>query len=562
VRLDLDLGSDVSLGSTTGPAVILSPDGTRLVFVSQGADGTRRLFTRRLDQPKATRLSGTEGAYAPFFSPDGQWVGFFAQGRLKKTRIDGGEPISLCDAPQGRGASWGEDGNIIAALDTLVGLSQVPSEGGKPVSVTNLSLGQVTHRWPQVLPGGKAALFNASRTPGNNDSGIAVVSLKDRRTKNLIEHAGMFPRYLPNGHLVYVTKGMLVAVPFDPQRLEVRGTATPLEKVSINLPLGFAQLDLSQSGTLAFRTGGLEGLSTIQWLDGAGKTEAIESEPASYQYPRVSPDGLRLAYTANQGSSSGLWIYDWQRGRKTRLISEIMAAYPLWSSDGRFVVFQAVGGMFWMQADGAGKPQPLIQSTNTQLPSSFNPDGTRLVFSELTPDGGAEIRTVPVESRSGQMRAGEPQFFLKTPTVQTFAAFSPDGRWLAYADTEAGTYEVYVRAFPDKGSQVQISNVGGTMPVWSRNGHELFYRAVDNRIMVANYTVKGETFVADKPQVWSGKQLANVGLGGNFDLAPDGKRFVVLMPVESLEPRETQNHVTLVVNFFDEVRRRVAAQGK
>jgi serine/threonine-protein kinase len=160
------------------------------------------------------------------------------------------------------------------------------------------------------------------------------------------------------------------------------------------------------------------------------------------------------------------------------------------------------------------------------------------------------------------MRAGEPQFFLKTPTVQNFAAFSPDGRWLAYADTEAGSYEVYVRAFPDNGAQVQISNAGGVIPVWSRNGHELFYRTVDNRIMVTNYTVKGETFVADKPRVWSGKQLANVGLGGNFDLAPDGKRFVVLMPAESPEPREAQNHVTLVVNFFDEIRRRVAAQGK
>ena len=197
-----------------------------------------------------------------------------------------------------------------------------------------------------------------------------------------------------------------------------------------------------------------------------------------------------------------------------------------------------------------------------QLPTSFTPNGTRLVFSEMAPGTGAEIRTVPVESGSGQMRAGEPQFFLKTPTLQTFAAFSPDGRWLAYADAEAGSYEVYVRAFPDNGAQVQISNAGGTSPVWSRNGHELFYSAEDRRIMVANYTVKGESFVADKPRVWSGKQLANVGLAANFDLAPDGNRVVALMPAESPERRENQGHVTLVVNFFDEVRRRVAAQGK
>ena len=152
--------------------------------------------------------------------------------------------------------------------------------------------------------------------------------------------------------------------------------------------------------------------------------------------------------------------------------------------------------------------------------------------------------------------------FLKTSTVNNFAAFSPDGRWLAYADAEAGKYEVYVRAFPDNGTKVQISNAGGVMPVWSRNEQELSYRTEDQRIMVANYTMKGGSFVAEKPRVWFGKQLASTRLGVNLDLAPDGKRFVVLMPAESSEPREAQNHVRIVVNFFDEVRRRVAAQGK
>ena len=172
VRLDLDLGSDVVLGSSVGPSVILSPDGARLVFVSQGRDGVRRLFTRRLEQPEATQLSGSEGASAPFFSPDGQWGGFFAQGKLKKTRIDGGEPISLCDAPFGRGGSWGEDGRIIAALDTLTPLSLVPSEGGTPLPVTELGLGENTHRWPQILPGGKNVLFSASTGYGDMDRPI------------------------------------------------------------------------------------------------------------------------------------------------------------------------------------------------------------------------------------------------------------------------------------------------------------------------------------------------------------------------------------------------------
>jgi dipeptidyl aminopeptidase/acylaminoacyl peptidase len=185
-----------------------------------------------------------------------------------------------------------------------------------------------------------------------------------------------------------------------------------------------------------------------------------------------------------------------------------------------------------------------------------------LVFSEQTPGAGAEIRTLPVESGSSQMRAGEPQLFLKTSAVLTFPAFSPDGRLLAYANAQGGSYQVYVRAFPDQGGQVQVSNTGGNMPMWSPNGHELFYRTEDQRIMVANYTVKARTFVADKPRVWFGKQLANIGLAVNLHLAPDGKRFIVLMPAESPEPLETQSHVKIAVNFFDEVRRRVAAQGK
>jgi serine/threonine protein kinase/Tol biopolymer transport system component len=564
VRLDLDLGPDVSLGSGIGPAVILSPDGTLLVFVVQGKDGTRRLFTRRLDSPKATPLAKTEGAYVPFFSPDGQWVGFFAAGKLKKTRIDGGEPVSLCDAPAGRGASWGDDGNIIATLDTQAGLSRVPPEGGKAISITELGLGEVSHRWPHVLPGGKAVLFTVGAEYGNYDrGGIAVVSLKDHRTKIVLEHAGTYPQYLPSGHLVYITKGTLFAVPFDLDRLEVRDPATRLQEVSSDPNFGSAQIGFSRSGTIAYRSGRTEGLKTIQWVDGAGKTESLGIEPARYLFPRLSPDGSRLVVRVNQEAGTELWIYDLQRSSKTRLTTGTgLNSWPVWSTDGLYVIFQSAGGMFWTRADGAGKPQQLTGSKTLQFPNSFSPDGTRLAFSELTSGGGAEFRTVPVKSGSGQLRAEEAQLFLKTSTVNAFAAFSPDGRWLAYADAEAESYEVSVRAFPDKGTRVQISNAGGLDPRWSRNGHELFYRTLDQRIMVANYTVKGGTFVADKPRVWFGKPLANTGTAPNFDLAPDGKRFIVLMAAESPEPLETQSHVKIAVNFFDEVRLRVAAQGK
>jgi serine/threonine-protein kinase len=562
-RLDLDLGTDVSLAGDTGPAVALSPDGTRIVFASQDQSGVSRLFHRRLDQPRAVFISGTEGAAQPFFSPDGQWVGFFAEGKLKKTRIDGGEPVSLCDAPSGRGASWGEDGNIIAALSTDVGLSQVPSGGGNAVRVTELGPGEVCHRWPFVLPGGKFVLFTVSRQINNFDeAGVALLSLRDHSRKVLLEHAGMYPRYLPSGHLVFVTKGSLVAALFDEKRLRVTGAATRLEEVAADIPRGFAHVDFSTAGICALRTRGGQGFSTPQWLDGAGKTEPLGLEAARYHYLRLSPDGSRLAYVSTQRSNSDLFIYDWRRSIKTRLTNGRVILGPVWSPDGRFVVFAGAGGMFAAQTDGGGMLAQLTRSDHQQVPDAFSPDGRRLVFTEVTAEAKRQIRILPVYSDGGPMRAGEPQPVFEASSRPEDPSFSPDGRWLVYSNAEGGAYQIYVRAFPDTGRQVQISNAGGILPLWSPNGHELFYRTEDNRIMVANYTVKADAFVPDRPRLWYGKRIANIGNNWNLDLAPDGKRFVVLMPAEAPEARESQSHVTLVMNYFDEVRRRAAGRAK
>jgi serine/threonine-protein kinase len=560
-RLDLDLGAGVSLAGDAGSALTLSPDGTRIVFVSQDGNGVSRLFHRRLDQPAAVLLSGTEGAMQPFFSPDGQWVGFFAEGKLKKTRIVGGAPVSLCDAPSGRGASWGEDGNIIATLNAGdVGLSLVPSAGGNPVPVTELAPGEACHRWPHVLPGGKFVLFTASRLINNFDEAdIALLSLQDHTRKMLLEHAGMYPRFLPGGYLVFVTKGSLFAAPLDEKRLRVTGAATRLTEVSADIPRGFAQVDFSASGICALRSRGGEGLSTPQWLDAAGKTEPLGLEAARYHYLRLSPDGAKLAYVSTQGPNSDLFVYDWQRGIKTRLTNGRVTRYPVWSPDGRFVVFAGAGGIFAAQADGSGTPAQLTRSDDQRVPETFSPDGRGIVFTERIGGAKGEAGILPVEIQGGHMLAGESQPFAGAPGDATF---SPDGRWLAYSNAKGGRPEIYVRAFADNGRQVQVSNAGGMLPVWSPNGHELFYRAEDQRIMVANYAVRGDSFLPERPRVWYAKRLANVGGNRSLDLAPDGKRFVVLMPAEIAEARETQNHITLVMNFFDEVRRRVAGQGK
>jgi Tol biopolymer transport system component/predicted Ser/Thr protein kinase len=559
VRLDVDLGPDVSLGSQAGADAILSPDGTRLVYVSQN-----RLFTRRLDQPKAIELAGTEGAAAPFFSPDGQWVAFFAAGSLKKVPVEGGAALTICNASAAQGGSWGEDGSIVAALTGFSGLWRVASSGGTPAPLTELGQGEVTHRWPQVLPGSKAVLFTANRVAATFDGAdVNVMSLADRRTKTLVR-GGTFGRFLPSGHLVYINNGTLFAVPFYLDRLEVRGTPTPLlEQIAYSSANGFAQFEFSRNGTLVYRQGiGGGGMVTLQWLEGGHNTQSLLAKPGYYMRPHVSPDGQRLAMDIAEGSDSDVWVYDWQRDTTTRLTFGGGKGFvqPVWSPDGRYIVGKTNEGMAWIRADGASKPQSLTKTKNPQFPWSFSPDGKRLAYGETTAANGYEVWTLPVESNGFGLRAGKPEPFVQSPFDERQPAFSPDGRWLSYTSNESGVYQVYVRAFPDKGGKWQISNAGGTWLEWSRNGRELFFRTLDNRIMVASYTVKGDSFAADKPRVWSEKQLADFGPAvPNYDLAPDGKRIAALMPVEAPDAQKAQNHVIFLENFFDELRRRVPA---
>jgi serine/threonine-protein kinase len=563
VRLDVDLGVDlgvgVSLGSIAGADTILSPDGTRLVYVSRG-----KLFARRLDQTRATELAGTEGAYAPFFSPDGQWVAFFASAKLKKISVEGGAAVALCDAVNNpQGGSWGEDGNIVAVLTGRGGLSRIPSAGGAPTPVTELAPGEATHRWPQILPGGKAVLFTSNTTTAAFDgANIEVISLADHRRKTLAR-GGTFGRYLPasngTGHLVYFNRGTLFAVPFDSDKLEVHGTPSPvLEEVAYSTVYGSAQFDFSPSGTLVYRGGGAAGsnLVTVQWLDAAGKTQPLLAKPGGYERPRVSPDGQRLAFD----DGTDIWVYEARRDALTRLTFGGGAnIVPVWSPDGRYIAFGGPGGIWYVRSDGGSKPQRLIEGKNPLFAFSFTFDGKRLAYNEANPRTAYDFWTVPIESDGAGLRAGKPESFLQTPADERSPVFSPDGRWLAYLSNESGKYEVYVRAFPDKGGKWQISNAGGVYPVWSGNGHELFFRGDDNRIMVATYAAKADSFVPDKPRVWSDKRLADLGLIGtsNYDLAPDGKRIAALMPVETPEAQQTQSHVIFLMNFGDELQRKV-----
>ncbi len=560
-RLEVDLGPDVSLVPLLVPtpsSVLISPDGTRLVYLASAAAGPPRLFTRRLDQSKATELAGTEGAISPFFSPDGQWVGFADGRRLKKISVDGGAAVPLSELNIFGGGSWGEDGNLIIGSGLTKGLLRAPSSGGAQETLLELGGEELFHGTPQILPGGKAALIAAYSTPpGVDKANIDVVSFADRRRKTVARGATS-ARYLTSGHLVYTNRSTMFAIPFDLETLETRGAALPiLDDVAYDTAAGFGQFDVSRSGTLVYRRVPGSGVAmTLQWIDAAGKQTSLQAKPGAYQPPRLSPDGRRVLLVAAEGGSQDVWVYDEQRDAMTRLtFGGGTFVSPIWSPDGRFVVFGSIGnGIFWTRSDGAGQPQVLVSGKTIQFPGSFAPDGKRLAFDQV--DGSPQIWTVPIEDDAGTPKAGKPERYMTTQFVDQIPAFSPDGRWLAYQSNESGTFEVYVRAFPapaaGQGGKWQISNSGGTAPVWSRNGRELLYRSGD-QIMTVSYAVSGDLFVAEKPRVWTDKLGGAIG----FDLAPDSKRMVVTTPLATSEGPKLDHHVVFLLNFFDELRRRV-----
>jgi len=573
LNLDVDLGPEARLAGSNSIPFIISPDGKRLVFNSRGTDRQTRLSVRRLDQPKATELPGTDGALYPFFSPDSMWIAFFADGKLKKISVEGGTAVSLCRASSSpRGGSWGEDGTILATLAPGGGVSRVPAAGGEPAPATQLQTGEFSQRWPQILPGGKAVLVTSFKMAASMEGAtVDVVTLAGRKSRTLVRDA-IFGRYLPSGHLVWYSGGTLFAAPFDADRLELRGGATPLvEDVAASHIAGFAEFDFSRNGMLVYRSGAVgAGLTTIQWLDASGKTTPLLAKPGPYARPRLSPDGKRLAVTMEDAAGLNIWIYDMQRDNLSRLTrNDVAPSAAVWSPDGQYIAYQAGGqggsGVAWTRADGSsGEPQKLSDQHAVQLPSSISPDGRRLVFLEPPPEGGSfDIWTLPLNREGSGVQPGTAEPFLQGGPVggSRSAPVSPDGRWLAWGQRGSPVPEVYVRMFGTlpsaAGSKWQISNNGGDSPVWSRTAHELFYHSAGN-IMVAPYAVKGDDFVADRPRIWT-RLPAGYATGG-FDLAPDGKRFVVVTPVEAAQAQIEQSHVTFLLNFFDELRKRAPAK--
>jgi len=575
LRLSAELGADASLATAAGPqvnigtSVVLSPDGAMLAFVAQkSSTGTPQLYIRRIEQLQATLLTGTEGAASPFFSPDGQAIAFFAQGKLKKISVTGGAAVTLCDALNGRGGSWGEDGTIIftpANVGPGLFLWRVSSGGGKPEPLPKPGDGELTQRWPQVLPGGKAVLYTGNTAVGGYEDANLVVQPLPTGARKIVHRGGYYGRYLPSGHLVYIHNGTLFAAPFDVARLEVTGQPVPaLEGVTSNPSTGATQFAASDTGTIVYLPGQAISLDApIHWMDRDGKTSPLRTTPANWSNPHFAPDGRRLAVDSTDGTQLDVWIYEWARDTLSRLTFDpANNAKPVWTPDGRRIVFgstradKSTYNLYWQHADGTGDVQRLTNSKNAQSPASWHPSGKFLSFYETNPQTGSDdVMILPMEGdEASGWKPGKPTVFLNGPFNEQEPMFSPDGRWLAYISNETGRNEVYVRPFPGPGGKWQISTDGGTYPTWSRTRNELLYATLDQRIMVAPYTVEGDSFRADKPRLRSEARFMARPRQRGFDLHPDGER-VALAAVPDTQTAAKQDKLVFIFNFFDELRR-------
>ena len=572
VRVQVELGTHAVLSATT-PSLVMSPDGTTLAFVARPTNifSTQNLlFVRRLDRLDAQVLARTEGAAAPFFSPDGEWIAFFADGSLKKIPAVGGAIVSICAVASPRGGSWGADNTIVFASSE--GVSRVSATGGQVDRLTVVQKGGPVPSSPQILPRGRAVVYMeaVSSVDASNSAVVVVKPLPSGDPKVVLRGGGMMPRYVETGYLTIVRGGTMFAVAFDANALETRGSPVPVADNITTIATVGAVASLSAKGLLVYQprvsTGAVQG--PIVWLDRSGATTPLRATPAVWGFPRFSPDGKRLALVIDDGRQTDIWVYEWERDILTRVTADPAPdVAPVWTPDGTRLVFASTRGsnvsnLYWQRADGTGEAQRLTDSPVAQLPDAFHPDGRHLTFHQGDPSTGRqEIGMLTLEGdESHGWKAGAPTTLVGGPFLKANARFSPDGRWLSYSSFDSGRFEIYVQPFPGPGGRVQVSSDGGNLALWSSTRNEIYFAGnQQQRMMVAPFTIVGNVFTPAKAQPWTEARFSMAppiaGYGPGFDLHPGGQRFAVAPADQRNAGGPPASTLVMVFHLFDELRR-------
>jgi Tol biopolymer transport system component/DNA-binding winged helix-turn-helix (wHTH) protein len=540
-------------GPAYAAAPTLSPDGRRVAFLANGPQGVPLLWVRSLDSDEAKLLDGTEDARTPFWSPDGNYLAFFAYGKLKKVAVSGGPPVDLCGAPNGRGGTWSSDGTILFAPGSESPLFRVPASGGKPSPVTASyeMPWQEGHRWPQFLPDNRHFLFYAASNSPLLIGGTYVGSL-DGVKPRLLLRGDTNAIYAPPGYLLFERDGALMAQRFDASRLKLSGKPVLVANSVRVLPTAWrVMVSASQNGILAYAGGTAANGWQLEWFDRSGEAMGTVGSTQFFRSPHLSPDGKTLAVAIGElpAYKLDIWLFDLARGTRRRLtFNESQIFGPLWSSDGRrLAFFSSRNGMYYLNeklADGTQPAKPLIEGNSLEnIPGSWSPDGRYIAFARSDVHGGTrrQIWMLPLFGDK------KPVPFLESESNEDEPSFSPDGKWLAYVSDESGRSEVYIVPFSRRSGRWQVSAEGGKSPRWRRDGKELFYLSPANKLMVVKVQNSGAALAIGSAQtLFQTDPPASQWASWAYDVTADGKKFIV---VTRAPQSASDSEVTLVVNW-------------
>jgi serine/threonine-protein kinase len=530
----------------------LSRDGTRIAYVGGPVGSGARLGVRSLDRLEGTSIPGTEGGLFPVFSPDNQWIVYSTQdGKLKKIAAGGGPPITLCDCIALYGVSWVDADTLL--FSSGESLFRIPVGGGSPERLTTADAksDEKLHTFPQVLPGGKQAIFTivVGSTADRTRLGLLDIYGKSYRA---IANGGAVNRYVPGGHLVYHRGGALFAVPFDLHQMAVTGNEVlVVDGVASFGGAWIPDYSFSDDGLLVYVTASRRRGTALAWMDAKGALQPITSQSQAWGDGRLSPDGRSVVNTLSTAANeSDVWVLDTTRGSTTRLTWDGTAQTPIWSPDGRRVLYSSGKGgkygLYSVAADGSGTPELLLESWAPMRPSSMTPDGRTLVYEQ----------SMPNRSQITLYTAGsKPKPFHTNPEFGGYPQVSPDGKWVVYDLFDLGRPEVFLEPFPGGGARVKLSPQGGVFPRWASNMREVYYWEGNPTARLMAVSVQlGPTVSVGSP-----RKIAEQHGGTTWDPAPDGKRFLIEVLANPQAP-EDGGRVVAVTNWFEELRRKSPAK--